>query len=354
MPANAQSERSDAAGGSSSKTSLLWAYQLRREHVHLVERIDGMDFRLVSCTNKTETHEQNLANLETLVRSLQAENYTVKNEVTLMRTKLATRIENISQQISAIVNDGAMKDATEKLETGVRDMGLQVSELSNRMSEFKADIAKVTTGVTRNIEHQEPRQTALESRQDNLELKKTEPEPVQIETKPRLLVMLQYKKQKARTRQSMEALTEVINTPDSIIDQAGLSTLTDSYVPDFMPLPANDHTLQLEAISREIRQGARSLNDYFVFTSQLRCQLPRRKQEGHIVEAFFDGITSDDGFKTSLEEYLNEFGWVWSNLEIFCKPRALRKKRKPIYNIRSKTKGNAHTRGDASIYGDVD
>jgi hypothetical protein len=198
MPANTQSERSDAAVGSSSKPFLLWAYQLRREHVHLVGRIDGMDVQLVSCTNKTEAHEQNLSNLETLVRSLQTENYTLKNEVTLVRTNLAMKIEDISRQITTIVRDGVMKDATKRLELGFIDMGLQVSELSNRMSEFKADIAKVTTVVDRNVENQEARQRELAPRQDNMEPEKTEPEPVHMEAPPKLIIKFQYKKRKGQ------------------------------------------------------------------------------------------------------------------------------------------------------------
>jgi hypothetical protein len=129
----------------------------------------------------------------------------------------------------------------------------------------------------------------------------------------------------------VEPLTEVIDAPDSFINQSALSTLTDLYVPDSMPPPPDDLALQIEAIFQEIRQDDRSISEFFAFASELRRELPPRKQEGRIIEVFFDGITNDDGFKESLEAYLDEFGWVWSNLEIFCKPRALRKKRKPIY-----------------------
>lgn len=127
------------------------------------------------------------------------------------------------------------------------------------------------------------------------------------------------------TKQSAESKGEIINAQASFLDQEALSTLTESYIPDSMP---PDPIPPIEAIFQKIRQDNRSLGDYFAFTSQLRCGLPRRKQEGHIVEAFVDGIATDDAFKEALQEYLDEFGWVWSNLEIFCKPRALRKKRK--------------------------
>lgn len=207
MPSNTQPERSDAAaaaaGGASSKTSLLWAYQLRREHIHLVNRIDDMNLQLVSCTNKTDTHDQTLSNLENLVKGLQAENYTLKNEVTLVRSKLATRIEDVSQQIAGFVSgDGAMmRSATKELELGLRDMGFQVQKLSNQMSEFKADVAKVMADRKEIQEAQARSRAALELglRKDNTgDLEKTKPLPVvRTETRPMrsvFIVKLKYRK----------------------------------------------------------------------------------------------------------------------------------------------------------------
>lgn len=122
-----------------------------------------------------------------------------------------------------------------------------------------------------------------------------------------------------------------------------LSTLTDppeSIILDSIP-PPNPY----DNIFQQIYQNGRTISDYLAFASDLRSQLPRRKQEGHIVEAFFDGITGDDAdgaaFKASLEDYLDKAGWIWSNLEVFCKPRALRNKRRAIYNTRARSRANA-------------
>ena len=139
---------------------------------------------------------------------------------------------------------------------------------------------------------------------------------------------------------------EITNFPDSTISQtalSSLSTLTDlpeSIILDSIPPPnPYDHIFQ------QIYQNGRTISDYLTFTTDLRSQLPRRKQEGHIVEAFFDGITGDDAdgaaFKASLEDYLDKAGWIWSNLEVFCNPRALRNKRKAIYNTRARSRANA-------------
>ncbi|PCG91445.1 Hypothetical protein PENO1_093840 [Penicillium occitanis (nom. inval.)] len=339
MPSTA-SERSDAPANS-SKTSLLWAYQLRREHVHLVDRIDDMNTQLVSSVNKSQTCEQNLSTLESLVKTLQAENYTLKNEVTLVRTKLTARIEDITQQITHIVSgDNAAKDATKQLELDFKGMGHQVSVLSKSVSELKGELVNVANQKGSHT----TQEVAVEPTQDNTELAKVESVLEQIETRPRRIVILSLKKREAdHPEHSPEphAEAEITSVPDSMISQTALSTLsTLTDLPDSIP-PPNPY----DPIFKQIYQNGRTTSDYLAFTSELRSQLPRRKQEGHIVEAFFDGITEDDAdgaaFKASLEDYLDKAGWIWSNLEVFCNPRALRNKRRAIYNTRARSRANA-------------
>ncbi|KUL88337.1 hypothetical protein ZTR_05021 [Talaromyces verruculosus] len=365
MPSTA-SEQSDAPA-SSSKISLLWAYQLRREHVHLVHRIDDMDTQLISSTNQSQTCEQNLSSLEGLVKTLQAENYTLKNEVALLRTKLTARFEDIAQQITQIVNDdNTAKDATKQLELDFKGMGLQVSELSKCVSELKGELANVANQKGAHA----TQEVDVELMQDNTRLAKVESVSEQIETRPRRIVILSLKKKRGlyscagryiltKTAQvlmsradnpepSPEPHTEaeITNVPDSTISQTALSTLStltdppESIILDSIPLPnPYDHIFQ------QIYQNGRTISDYLTFITDLRSQLPRRKQEGHIVEAFFDGITGNDAdgaaFKASLEDYLDKAGWIWSNLEAFCNPRALRNKRKAIYNTRARSRAKA-------------
>lgn len=191
MPSTA-SERSDAPA-SSSKTSLLWAYQLRREHVHLVDRIDDMNTQLISYNNQSHTCEQNLSTLESLVKTLQAENYTLRNEVTLIRTKLTSRIEEITQQITHIVSgDNAVRDTTEQLELDFKGMGLQVSELSKCVSELKGELANVANQKGSHA----AQEVDVEPTQDNTELAKVESVSEQIETRPRRIVILSLRKKR--------------------------------------------------------------------------------------------------------------------------------------------------------------
>lgn len=358
MLSNTASERSDAPA-SSSKTSLLWAYQLRREHVHLVDRIDGMSTELISSTNKSQICEGHLSSLKNLVTTLQGENDTLKNEVTLVRTKLTASIEDINQQITQIVSsNNTAEDVTKQLELDFRSMGLQITELSKCVSELKGEIANVAYPKG-SLAAQE---VEVEPTQDMEELAKVESGLEQTEARPRRIVTLSWGKKrglfllasvyiymfirkqliagKGHPQPFPEPEAEITNVPDSMISQTALST--QSIIPDtIIPPDPYDHIFQ------QMHQNGRTISDYFVFTSELRSQLPRRKQEGHIVEAFFDGITEDsDGaaFKASLEDYLDKAGWVWNNLEVFCKPRALRNKRRAIYHTRARSRANALAR----------
>lgn len=59
-----------------------------------------------------------------------------------------------------------------------------------------------------------------------------------------------------------------------------------------------------------------------------------------MTEAFVGGL-QDDNIKTSMEQYLDRYGWIWSNLEHFCQQQE--GKVKKSYNLR--TKAPPPTRG---------
>lgn len=110
-----------------------------------------------------------------------------------MRTKLAARIEDISQQITTIVSsDNAVRDVAKQLELEFRGVGLQVSELSKSVSELKGEIADV---ANRKGVH-DAQQVDVELRQDNAELAKIESGSEQIETRPKCVVRLSLGKKR--------------------------------------------------------------------------------------------------------------------------------------------------------------
>lgn len=100
------------------------------------------------------------------------------------------------------------------------------------------------------------------------------------------------------------------------LSQSTLGSSNFSDARDQQPLLARDDLQMTEPDPDEddyrmIKQNGRSLSEYFSLTEAGRGQLPPRKREGRIVEAFVAGL--DDGdVRGRLEERLDEEGWMWS------------------------------------------
>lgn len=73
-----------------------------------------------------------------------------------------------------------------------------------------------------------------------------------------------------------------------------------------------------EDLLRTISCEGQNLVEYLELARTIRSLLPRRKQEGVVVETFWNGLT-DRNIKRSLEIFLDDAGWTWNNLEKFCK-----------------------------------
>ena len=122
----------------SSKSSLLWAYQLRKEHIHLVNRIEDVNSDLLSCSSKVSEQHHNLSNLETLVKTLQADNYTLKNEVTTVRDRFAASLDRVHKQISSVSDSRDIKEESlAKLTGDFERMERRISEMTQGMLELK-------------------------------------------------------------------------------------------------------------------------------------------------------------------------------------------------------------------------
>lgn len=134
------SEANDGSTGS-SKSSLLWAYQLRKEHIHLVNRIEDVNSDLLSCSSRATEHHQNLSNLERLVKSLQTENYSLKNEVTIVRDRFSASLDQVNKQVAVAIANGREEESLARLEREIENMGLRVKELVQGMLELKMGMA---------------------------------------------------------------------------------------------------------------------------------------------------------------------------------------------------------------------
>ena len=67
-------------------------------------------------------------------------------------------------------------------------------------------------------------------------------------------------------------------------------------------------------VAKNLKQDKQTLMEYFSMAAELRSKLPRRKQEGSFVEAFWEGLM-DENTKSLLEQVLDHRGWTWNALE---------------------------------------
>ena len=103
------------------------------------------------------------------------------------------------------------------------------------------------------------------------------------------------------------------------LSQSTLGSSNFSDARDQQPVHARDDLQMTEPDHDEteysmIKQDGRSLSEYFSLTEAGRGQLPPRKREGRIVEAFVAGLDDVD-IRGRLEKRLDEGGWMWSVLE---------------------------------------
>lgn len=212
MPPNPPSEANDGSTIVSSKSSLLWAYQLRKEHIHLVNRIEDVNSDLLSYSSRATEHHQNLSNLERLVKSLQTENYTLKNEVTMVRDRFAASLDEVNKQVAAAMatatttangREEAKKAKEEeeslaKLECGFERLGLRMKELTQGMVELKMGMA----GMEKKCECLAMKQMELAEWQGQMPPPKKKPdstsknreEQTQTGLRASLIVCLRYSK----------------------------------------------------------------------------------------------------------------------------------------------------------------
>ena len=69
--------------------------------------------------------------------------------------------------------------------------------------------------------------------------------------------------------------------------------------------------------SLNLKQGTLSLSDYLQLGEEALAKFPGRRQEGRVVEAFWEGM-GEGSAKQELEERLERGGWVWEVARGVC------------------------------------
>lgn len=127
----------DASDASASKSSLLWAYQLRQEHVHLVGRIDGIEANLQSSTEKTNGFTQSFSDLQILMKTLESENDNLKSKISTIDKVVLCAVERLNHHLVTTPEN------ISKIEADHGSLSLRVQQLANEAAELRTGIGHV-------------------------------------------------------------------------------------------------------------------------------------------------------------------------------------------------------------------
>ena len=127
----------DQPDSSTNKSSLLWAYHLRQENIHLVDRIDSIGADLASANEKTLGVQQSFSNLESRLKTLEAENHELRDGMKSLKQRFSEAIEPTTVQIRTI------RDEMTELRTGLESATLLVKAIEEDAAELRAGLSNV-------------------------------------------------------------------------------------------------------------------------------------------------------------------------------------------------------------------
>ncbi|KAF7117848.1 hypothetical protein CNMCM5793_007151 [Aspergillus hiratsukae] len=280
--------------------SLLWAHQIRRENIHLVNQLDNTRADLAGAISSINELKQQLNELRERTQNADANTNTSHDtcdrKLKDILERLETRFEGISNRIEAVERENArLKERLDGVERGCSEQ-TALDELRELVQRQVLD--EVRGWFTREKESLQGRVACPPG--DSTEVKQVSPEPDVVPDSMRLDESTPFAR-----KDSLRTLTETTWGSSSI------SQLSSSQV---------DHYLEKERIDepdsamlRQIKQGGRDLGEYLSSVEGLRAQLPPRKREGEIVEVFVRGL-DHAGTRGIVEGEMDRAGWSWDTL----------------------------------------
>ncbi|KAK1140538.1 hypothetical protein N8T08_010284 [Aspergillus melleus] len=98
-------------------SSLLWAHQIRREHIHLVQQIDILKADIAVATETMNDLKRDLEKVTRQVEDTKICNALVKGDLVLLECRLDTRLHTMLERINSLEKEnGLLKTRVEVLE----------------------------------------------------------------------------------------------------------------------------------------------------------------------------------------------------------------------------------------------
>ncbi|EAW21728.1 uncharacterized protein NFIA_068990 [Aspergillus fischeri NRRL 181] len=312
-----------------SAPSLLWAHQIRRENIHLVNQLDSTRADLAGAILAITELKQQLNEVREQAQTANTNHDACDRRLKDITDRIETRLEGISSRIDAIEREnGRLRESLDGIEPECREQ-TGLDELGKSIQRQVLD--EVRVWFTREKEVLQGRVGGPEGG-DPTGVKQASPEPDVVPDSMRLDESAPFAR-----KDSLRSLTETTWGSSNHSQQS-----------------PNQVDLQLEkervaehdsAMLPQIRQGGRDLEDYLSSVEDMRAQLSPRKREGEIVEAFVRGLY-DAGTRGRVEGEMDRAGWSWDTLAKIVRNEIEKQHRHAVERKRA-AKGDVEERVEA-------
>ncbi|PLB38340.1 uncharacterized protein BDW47DRAFT_125490 [Aspergillus candidus] len=244
--------------------SLLWAHELRRENIHLINRLDTAHAELTSLTSTVAELRRTTAHLA--------------EQITTVDNRYEARL------------DGLRDGFTQRVDLLVRRVDVlegrgEASSESDPISDQDQDKDENTILVP-----------------DSFPLDKRQPDTNQQDSNPN-----EYNYLSAHPQPTPDP-----PTPSPITATRTTTTSTVTVTTRDSPSPSSPAVSE-QPTAMQLQQGSRPLEEYIRFGGSLRAGLKPCKREGEIVGRFVKGL-SDEGVRGIVERRMDCVGWVWERM----------------------------------------
>ncbi|KAF7177343.1 hypothetical protein CNMCM7691_005302 [Aspergillus felis] len=302
--------------------SLLWAHQIRRENIHLVNQLDSTRADLAGAISTINELKQQLNELRERAQTTDTSHDTCDRKLQDITGRIETRLEDISGRI------GFLERESRRLEERLDGIERGCSEDELGKSIQKQVLDEVRVWFTREKEVLQGRAGCRQGGRST-GVKQASPDPDIVPDSMRLEESAPF----ARNG-SLRTLTE------STWGSASHSQQSPSQV---------DHGLERNRIPEpdsatlpHFRQAGRDLGAYLSSVEDVRAQLPPRKREGEIVEAFVRGL-DDAGTRGRVEGEMDRAGWSWDTLAKIVR-KEIERQHKPAVKLKRAVNGDVEER----------
>ncbi|RMJ22976.1 hypothetical protein PHISP_06143 [Aspergillus sp. HF37] len=251
--------------------SLLWAHEIRRENIHLMDQLDNTKASLASTVSTTNALNQSVTELQAVVQELR------------------TETRRLDERLQGLERCGA--GAAEKIEALAR----RVEGLRDENAALRERVEN--GGVTRRREGVMREEILADARR-----------MVRVEMEGFMAVSRSNAQDPDLVPDSMPVDAQVPDSRrnNSIQVSSGMTLGGLGSGPGLTQPDIPDRTMLLPAM----KQNGCSLAEYLSFAEEVRGRLPPRKREGMIAEAFLDGL-EDLAVRGMLERQMDGAGWAW-------------------------------------------